>query len=276
MLILDQDENIVACNNAAAMLGFSRDHSLGAYLELSEPLLDLLRFEPEKQLHKFRFSDGEKTFQVFTTIVEQQTCLWLVDRSEQLALGEQLRQLKRPENSIKRQMQQQIVTAMGYSELLEVVMGDCAVLSPEQVSSVQHYQGEIARNLHNLSSLLEGKRAAPAGKGTVLVAERHRALAELISELLRTEGYRVVVFSEGSAALEYYAVDGDSVDILLVDDQLLAPDGQRLIDTMMQSAPALRCFLLSDRPGETVQRQDGTQVIGKPVDFNRLLAALSS
>ena len=96
-----------------------------------------------------------------------------------------------------------MVTAAGYSELLGVILADSSTLDGDKLNTVRQYQHELTKNLTAMHRVVNNSKTE-ANRGFVLVADQNDALTELISELLRDEGYRVVGFSDPNIALKYF------------------------------------------------------------------------
>src|SRR5258708_11695112 len=74
-------------------------------------------------------------------------------------------------------------------------------------------------------------------KGTILVADDNEANRELLSALLSAEGYQVVCAANGQEALA--RVDGDSIDLALLDVVMPRPTGFEVCQAM-KSKPETR------------------------------------
>ena len=105
-------------------------------------------------------------------------------------------------------------------------------------------------------------------RSLVIVADSHEALTELITELLRTEGYRVAGFSDGASAVTYCAMNPEGIGHALIDEQMTDADGHLLLDVLRSLSPGLRILRLTDDG-------DDQDCIRKPVDFRQLLDALT-
>jgi len=271
LLIVNGEDVITTLNDAASAMGFEPGDRVADYLNgLNEPFCEHIRYQPSSTIFRFRFASSVKPCKVTPISFAELNCLWLQDISENLALAEQLRQVKKPESMQFRQINQLIVTAMGYSELLDVVMSDDEAFSAnkasaDKLSTVKQYQLEITRNLRAIQDLIDGKEK-PKRKGSILVIEQHETLAELISELLRGEGYKVTAFSDAASGLKFATMNAQSLQVAIVDETMTSDDGS-LLDALKLAAPELPVLRLTDE-GE------GEGTIRKPLDFNRLLQAV--
>lgn len=266
LLIVNSNDVITTLNDAASVMGFQSGDMVADYINgMNEPFCEHIRYQPSSTVFRFSFSTSVKPCKVTPIAFAELNCLWIQDISEHLALAEQLRQVKKPESMQFRQINQLIVTAMGYSELLDVVMSDDEALSADKLSTVKEYQLEITRNLRAIQDLIDGKEK-PQRKGTILVIEQHETLAELISELLRGEGYKTTAFSDAVSGLKFATMNAQSLQMAIVDETMTSDDGS-LLDALRLAAPELPVLRLTDE-GE------GEGTIRKPLDFNRLLQAV--
>ena len=156
------------------------------------------------------------------------------------------------------------------AELLEVIMTESDTLAADKIRTVRHYQAEIARSLKAILGVIGGEsRSHP--RGTVLVADRHPALAELIEELLRSEGYRVVSFTDAASALKYCRVNSHSIDSAVIDDSLRDDRAGSLIEALTAASPGLGIVRLTEN-----RESADAGAVAKPLDFQALLETLSA
>lgn len=270
LLIVDGEDIITALNDAALAMGFAAGNLVADYVDgLTEPFCEYIRYQPASAVYRFRFQDSEKPCKVSPITFAEMNCLWIQDMAENLALADQLRQIKQPAALQSRQINQLVVTAMGYSELLDVVMNDSDAMTADKAATVKQYQGEISRNLRAIQQLLDGKETQER-RGNVLVVEKHETLAELISELLRGEGYKVTAFSDPGSSLKFLAMNLHSLQFAIVDDEMTSTEGERsMLDEVTLVAPELSVLRLTNQ-------SDLEGSIRKPLDFKQLLAAVQN
>jgi signal transduction histidine kinase/CheY-like chemotaxis protein len=115
------------------------------------------------------------------------------------------------------------------------------------------------------------------GTGTVLVVEDYGDLRELIEEILKSAGYRVLSAPDGVAALALARQHPGEIDVLLTDvvmPNMLGPD---LADQMKSDHPELRVLFMSGHAqpafGTTTLAPD-TQLLQKPFMADELLDKL--
>ena len=269
LVVLDDDDLIRQANEKAVAMGLSAGTTLASYIaNLKEKFVDHVRHQPESQLYRLEFQYGEKRCRVSFEENNGDFYVWLVDVSEQLVLADQIRRLKHPDSSKMRQINQLAVTAAGYSELLDVILADSDSLGPDKLNTVRQYQHELTKNLSAMHRVVTNNKAEMK-KGSVLVADQSDALTELISELLRDEGYKVVGFSDPNTALKYFRVNEHNIQKAVVDEGLICENDASLVTTLQTASPDLGLIVLSK---DSDSRDHGK--VSKPLDFQVLLEAM--
>lgn len=267
LVLLDTQDEILNLNQVAVRMGLQTGRTLASFIDgLNGAFCEHVLNQPDSSVYSLRSVKSEKRCRAITQSEPEGLYVWLVDITEQLALGEQLRQLKQPGTRKFRQVNQLTVTAVGYAELLDVIMADNDALSAKKLATVKQYQAEVTKNLMAIQRILDGE-TGPVRQGSVLVADQHLALAELITELLRSEGYKVASFSDASSALKYYQVNESSIDKAVIDEDLKDQQGVTLIALLKEIAPALNIVTLSEGAASKGSVQ-------KPLDFQMLLQAI--
>jgi CheY-like chemotaxis protein len=97
-----------------------------------------------------------------------------------------------------------------------------------------HWQAEIR---HDSS-------AAPQPK-TILVVDDYPSLCEVVAEILRSYGYRVLVAAGGEEACVIAAREGETVDLLLTDMEMPQMSGDELADLFHAQRPATPILFMS-------------------------------
>lgn len=270
MIVLNREDRVVDSNDLARTLGFVAHTMMNDLLiGLEEKFCEAIQHGPPLRSWRVRIDDREKRFQITWQAEGENFFVWFQDISEQVALAEKVRKTKAPSSKQLRQANHQAVTGLGYAELLEVIMDDHDILSGEKLTAVKHYQSEVANTLRAIQriTLNEGKDAA-IEPTSIMVAESHAALSELISELLRAEGYRATSFSDAESALKFYALNHHTIQKAVIDETLKS-DEEFLTAALKKLAPELEIITLTDNE----QIQSPGSVL-KPVDFQLLLSAV--
>lgn len=269
LVVLDDDDLIKQVNGKAHAMGLVPGTTLASYIEgLEEKFIDHVRHQPESQLYRLAFQHGEKRCRASAEENNGDFYVWLQDVSEQLVLADQIRRLKHPDSRKMRQISQLAVTAAGYSELLDVILADSDTLGADKLNTVRQYQHELTKNLSAMHRVVANNKTGMK-KGSVLVADQNNALTELISELLRAEGYKVVGFSDPDTALKYYRVNEHNIQKAVVDEGLICENDASLVSTLKTASPHLGLIVLSE---DSDSGDHGK--VGKPLDFQVLLEAM--
>ena len=115
------------------------------------------------------------------------------------------------------------------------------------------------------------------GSGTVLVVEDYADLRELIEEILKSAGFRVLVAQDGAAGLKVAREHIGEIDVLLTDivmPNMLGPD---LADKLKADNPGLRVLFMSGHAQPalgTMVLTPGVQLLQKPFMADELLDKL--
>lgn len=275
---IKDDLEIVELNAAAASLGIKQQDLLTHYLADRDAVVLSSKLEEQNgfTLNVVVNSPvSEKPVLVQTIPEGGDWHIWMIDLSEQTALASRVRQLKSPLNKVLKQVQHHAVTGLGYSELLTVILEDEKNFSAEKLSALRQYQTEITNNLRQLQQLAAKENSSEVSIGslrqTVLVVDQHKELTALISELLITQGYKVVSFSDPEKAIRYCEINGEKISTAVIDNELCDSEGVNLTKRVLTLKPSLSIIKLVS---EVIDEEDGS--VCKPVNFDELLAAIES
>jgi CheY-like chemotaxis protein len=269
LVVLDDDDLIKQANEKAVAMGLSAGTTLASYIaNLKEKFVDHVRHQPKSQLYRLEFQYGEKRCHSSFEENNGDFYVWLMDVSEQLVLADQIRQLKHPDSRKMRQINQLSITAAGYSELLDVILADSDTLDSDKLNTVRQYQHELTKNLSAMHRVVTNSKTE-IKNGSVLVVDQNDALTELISELLRDEGYKVVGFSDPNTALKYFRVNEHNIQKAVVDEGLICENEASLVTMLQTASPDLGLIVLSV---DSDSRDHGK--VSKPLDFHVLLEAM--
>jgi DNA-binding NtrC family response regulator len=75
-------------------------------------------------------------------------------------------------------------------------------------------------------------------KFTILVAGRNRRIREFLMRELAAEGYRVLLAEDKNDLLRFIRRD-DTLDLLILDDELLVPEESRILEQLGNRVPHL-------------------------------------
>jgi two-component system cell cycle sensor histidine kinase/response regulator CckA len=112
---------------------------------------------------------------------------------------------------------------------------------------------------------------------TVLIAEDDESLRRLMAQVLRRNGYGVLVTSSGEAALEESRSFDSPIDLLVSDVMMGELSGPVLARTLQDERPTLRVLLTSGTANESITRQlvEGTSAfLAKPFRPSEFIDAI--
>jgi len=144
-------------------------------------------------------------------------------------------------------------------------------------------QGATFRIYFPTSLPAETRPAPPAdaepvrgGKETILLAEDHEGLRELVHESLEALGYTVLAARDGEEAIELFRRQGGRVDLLVLDvvmPRLRGPDAYKRIRALDASVPVLFCTGYNPDSAQ-VETLAGHRVLQKPYPARELARAV--
>jgi two-component system, cell cycle sensor histidine kinase and response regulator CckA len=114
-----------------------------------------------------------------------------------------------------------------------------------------------------------------AGAGeTILIVEDNSSARMALEALLEALGYRVIAAADAAEALEAFARQADTVDLLMTDLLLPQTSGPQLYNQLQQIRPGLPCVIMSGYPleeeSEHLKRQGIKHWLQKPFNMRRL------
>ncbi len=196
--------------------------------------------------------------------------LWIKDNAELNLVQKSLQRLSRPEKKTHLQLSNLISATLGYSELVELMLEENKALGQEQRSTIRKYQKEVSAGLQQSERIIRGERgkSLPGVPGTgsgrhVLVVHRDPHRTELLTELLRSQNFKVTSFNNLSVARKFVSLNAHNLDLAIVSDT----DNLHLdLDPSLQ----LLICSSSDNGEESHAR------IEEPLDINQLMAKVVS
>jgi len=116
--------------------------------------------------------------------------------------------------------------------------------------------------------------SAVRGTETILLVEDEAALRALLTEVLESYGYRVLVADAGGAPLAQTRAHGRPIDLLVTDIVMPQMSGRELHARLSQDQPGLRVLFMSGYAGGAVTPSaaipEGTPFLGKPFTADAL------
>ena len=118
------------------------------------------------------------------------------------------------------------------------------------------------------------------GNETILLVEDEDAVRELVSRILKKQGYKVVPYSSGAEALEYCRTNVSGVDLLLTDVVMPKMSGKELAEQATSMSAGLTTLFMSGYTDELIAQRGvastGENLITKPFNPEELLLTVRS
>ncbi len=112
----------------------------------------------------------------------------------------------------------------------------------------------------------------PRGTETILVVEDELPVRELVGDVLRLQGYKVLTAEDGQTALQVADAHAGHIDLVVVDIVIPGMHVKELVDRLTAARPALRILYISGFTGDLVGQQVGvaTNFLQKPFTVDGL------
>jgi len=92
----------------------------------------------------------------------------------------------------------------------------------------------------------------PRSGETILVVEDERPVRELVGDVLRLHGYRVLTAEDGEAALIASEAHAGHIDLVIVDIVIPGMHVKELVDRLTAARPSLKLLYISGFAGDLV------------------------
>jgi DNA-binding response OmpR family regulator len=92
----------------------------------------------------------------------------------------------------------------------------------------------------------------PRGRETILVVEDERPVRELVGDVLRLQGYKVLTAEDGQTALQMADAHSGHIDLVVVDIVIPGMHVKELVDRLTAARPALKLLYISGFTGDLV------------------------
>jgi CheY-like chemotaxis protein len=130
---------------------------------------------------------------------------------------------------------------------------------------------DLASSLESVAEVRAATAAprsdAAAASKTILVVEDDLISRLALEDLLKSEGYEVLVAGKPSEAIRFAAERDGAIDLLLSDVRLPEMNGAALADRLRAGRPDLRIVFMSGLPDAP---PGATAFVRKPIDFDKL------
>jgi CheY-like chemotaxis protein len=164
--------------------------------------------------------------------------------------------------------------------LLKQMAGHIWVYSePGRGTTFKIYLPSAEKKL-DLAIAAQAEPAVPEkSNATILLVEDDEIMRTLTRQMLEEHGFRVIVASDGKAALESLAAHAAPIDVVLTDVVMRGMSGPELVAEITRSRPKLRVVYMSGYTGELIGGQDilrgGKTLLEKPFTRTALLKAVA-
>jgi CheY-like chemotaxis protein len=113
---------------------------------------------------------------------------------------------------------------------------------------------------------------------TILVVDDEPAIRRLVADILRQQGYAVLVAATGAEAVTLYQHHRGAIQTVLLDICMPGPDGPATLETLRTLDPQVCCYFLTADPGDYTEEdllQRGARgVLRKPFRVDELVRLL--
>jgi two-component system cell cycle sensor histidine kinase/response regulator CckA len=170
---------------------------------------------------------------------------------------------------------------LGLSTVYGIVkqnQGEIEVTSPQDAGSTFRVFLPIADT--KPAPRPEPKKLRPVAKGTetVLLVEDEEGVRNLVSSMLRNQGYQVYEAEHGWHALEVFSKYGDEIQLLLTDVIMPKMSGRELAQRLTAKSPELKVVYMSGYTDDIIAREgvvfDNTILLHKPFTLEGLTRKL--
>ena len=121
-------------------------------------------------------------------------------------------------------------------------------------------------------------KVTQGGTETILLVEDEASVREVTSEILRSNGYQVIVAEDGEEAIAHFESAPRAIDLLLTDVVMPQMKGPELARRLQERAPNLRVVYMSGYNEESILGkrigEEGSILIQKPFSPNQLASRI--
>ena len=179
-----------------------------------------------------------------------------------------------------------LTSVTGYFDLLGIALKDSDVLKGN--SRLKGYLEKVADSLENTSEIVNDYRQyrrsvveikVPQPQKHVIVVDDEKLVVGFLAELMRLKNHKVTAFTESIKALEFYKREIDSVDLVILDQNMPAMDGISLAREMLSLNIKLPIIVCTGDENLIQEQASGhvnvKHFVKKPIDINELLGIMS-
>jgi len=115
---------------------------------------------------------------------------------------------------------------------------------------------------------------------TIMLVDDEPSLLEVLEEILKSEDYHTVSFSNSPNAYQYYLKHASDVDLVILDMIMPEMNGKELFLKMKEHNPDIKALMLSgyiyEEAGKDLNKIGFLDILKKPLDRSTLLNTISS
>ncbi len=116
------------------------------------------------------------------------------------------------------------------------------------------------------------------GSETILVVEDEKEIREFTFEVLSDHGYLTITAASGEQALEIYSVQGENINLVLLDLSMPGMDGSQCLEEMLKINPEVKVLIASgysaNAHAKAIPESGVAGFIGKPFQVHELLVEI--
>jgi len=156
--------------------------------------------------------------------------------------------------------------------------GEIEISSPADAGSAFRIHLPLTEEEPTPRADRKSQQAAPKGTETVLLVEDEESVRSLVSNMLRTQGYRVYEAEHGADALRVFADHAKEIELLLTDVIMPKMSGRELAQRLTAKKPGLKVVYMSGYTDDIVAREgvvfNDTILLHKPFTVEGLMKKL--
>lgn len=235
------------------------------------------------EILQVQVSGSSRYIRITLNRLDDRLFAWIEDRSENRALGTQIKQARAPAREFLHELNNALTAGSGYLDLAQSLVERPPEPARNNPERLRHYLQEIRRSLARTENLIAGaKTTAPPGPESGNLMRRHILLVDdeepilkLLAELLRQHGYKVTAVAEGRRALRYFEGRCGEIDLVILDHVMPEISGIGLATEMLARSPTMPIVLCTD-DDKLIDAQRAGQIhirhfLSKPIDMNTLV-----
>ena len=119
-------------------------------------------------------------------------------------------------------------------------------------------------------------KEAQKSSGTIVVIDDEKVLVDLGQEFLKRAGFRTFGFTDAEAALEWYKIHHQEVDLLVLDMKMPGMDGQVCFEELLKVNPRAQIAILSgysqDAAAQDLLKRGALKFFQKPLKYPDLVS----